>query len=57
MPLMQYIVVRSDLIKVLKWNMGAIIAQCCHGVAAVSVCLNFIDRYVKFCVRTRRLMS
>lgn len=34
---------KSDLIKVLKWNMGAIIAQCSHGVAVVSVCLTFID--------------
>lgn len=37
MVLIQYVIVRSDLMKVLKWNIGAVITQCCHAVAAVSL--------------------
>ena len=37
MTLIQYIIIRKDLIKVLKWNLGAIIANSCHAVAAVSL--------------------
>jgi hypothetical protein len=36
MSLIQYIIVRSDLIKSLKWNIGALIAQACHAVTAVN---------------------
>jgi peptidyl-tRNA hydrolase len=36
MTLIQYIIVRSDLIKTLKWNIGALIAQACHAVATVN---------------------
>lgn len=31
---MQYVVVRSDLITALKWNWGAVIAQACHACTA-----------------------
>ncbi|CAH1118808.1 unnamed protein product [Phaedon cochleariae] len=34
--IVQYIVVRSDLVKELKWPVGAVIAQACHAVAAVT---------------------
>lgn len=36
MTLIQYIIVRADLMKVLKWNIGAVITQGCHAVAAVN---------------------
>lgn len=36
MTLIQYIIVRSDLLKVLKWPIGAVITQTCHAVAAVN---------------------
>lgn len=34
-PLVQYVVIRKDLCKVLKWSVGAIVAQACHATAAV----------------------
>jgi len=33
--IVQYIVVRSDLIKTLSWPLGALIAQACHASTAV----------------------
>ncbi|XP_069700153.1 putative peptidyl-tRNA hydrolase PTRHD1 [Periplaneta americana] len=35
-PLVQYVVVRADLIKVHKWNLGSVIAQACHACCAVT---------------------
>lgn len=34
--IVQYIVVRGDLIKEMKWPVGAVIAQACHAVTAVT---------------------
>lgn len=34
--IVQYIVVRSDLVRELKWPVGALIAQACHAVTAIS---------------------
>lgn len=36
MTLIQYIIVRGDLLKTLKWPLGAVITQCCHAVAAIN---------------------
>jgi len=33
--LIQYIVVRKDLIQKLQWPIGAVIAQACHACSAV----------------------
>jgi len=33
--LIQYVVVRKDLLSVLKWPVGAVIAQACHASSAV----------------------
>ena len=33
-PIVQYVVVRSDLLHVLKWPTGALIAQTCHACSA-----------------------
>ncbi|XP_037081905.1 putative peptidyl-tRNA hydrolase PTRHD1 [Pollicipes pollicipes] len=33
--IVQYVVVRSDLITSLKWPVGAVIAQACHATTAV----------------------
>lgn len=33
--LVQYVVVRSDLMKQLQWPLGAVIAQACHACTAV----------------------
>ena len=32
---MQYVVVRSDLLHMLKWPFGAVITQACHASTAV----------------------
>ncbi|KAJ8960625.1 hypothetical protein NQ318_013917 [Aromia moschata] len=34
--IIQYVVVRGDLLKELKWPVGAVIAQACHAVSAVT---------------------
>lgn len=34
-PIVQYVVVRRDLISSLKWPVGAVIAQACHACSAV----------------------
>lgn len=34
--LVQYVIVRGDLMKSLSWPLGAVIAQCCHAATAVS---------------------
>jgi len=34
-PIVQYVVVRGDLIKSLAWPLGALIAQACHASTAV----------------------
>ena len=34
-PLVQYVVVRGDLLRTLKWPTGALIAQACHACSAV----------------------
>jgi len=34
--IVQYIVVRGDLLKELKWPVGAVLAQACHAVTAVT---------------------
>lgn len=34
--IVQYVVVRSDLLKELKWPVGAVITQACHAVTAVT---------------------
>lgn len=36
MTLIQYVIIRADLMKVLKWNIGAVITQACHAVAAIN---------------------
>ena len=33
--MVQYVVVRGDLLKTLKWPVGAVIAQACHACSAV----------------------
>ncbi|CAH1247837.1 PTRHD1 [Branchiostoma lanceolatum] len=34
-PLVQYVVVRADLLRALKWPTGAVMAQACHACTAV----------------------
>lgn len=34
--LVQYVVVRGDLTKILQWPTGALIAQACHACTAVT---------------------
>ena len=34
-PIVQYVVVRGDLLKTLKWPVGALITQGCHACSAV----------------------
>ncbi|KAL5013741.1 hypothetical protein ScPMuIL_008011 [Solemya velum] len=34
-PLVQYVIVRRDLVQILKWPTGALIAQACHACTAV----------------------
>ncbi|XP_005103317.1 putative peptidyl-tRNA hydrolase PTRHD1 [Aplysia californica] len=35
-PIVQYVVIRSDLVSKLKWPTGALIAQACHACTAVT---------------------
>lgn len=35
--LLQYVVIRKDLMSSLKWPVGAVIAQACHACSAVMV--------------------
>uniref|UniRef100_A0A1B6E661 peptidyl-tRNA hydrolase n=1 Tax=Clastoptera arizonana TaxID=38151 RepID=A0A1B6E661_9HEMI len=35
-PIVQYVLVRSDLLKSLKWPVGAVIAQACHACTAAT---------------------
>lgn len=34
-PIVQYVIVRGDLLRTLKWPTGALIAQACHACSAV----------------------
>lgn len=34
--IVQYIIVRGDLLKTLNWPIGAVIAQCCHAATAIN---------------------
>ncbi len=34
-PFVQYVIVRGDLLRKLKWPTGALIAQACHACSAV----------------------
>lgn len=40
--LVQYIVVRSDLVHTLSWPLGAVISQACHAATA-AIHLNYND--------------
>ncbi|XP_053502554.1 putative peptidyl-tRNA hydrolase PTRHD1 [Ictalurus furcatus] len=40
--LVQYVVVRSDLIRALSWPLGAVITQACHAATA-AIHLNYSD--------------
>lgn len=33
--IVQYVIVRGDLLKTLQWPVGAVIAQACHACSAV----------------------
>ncbi|XP_056644877.1 putative peptidyl-tRNA hydrolase PTRHD1 [Diorhabda sublineata] len=44
--IVQYVVVRSDLIKSLEWPVGAVIAQACHAVTAVTH-LFYVDEHTQ----------
>jgi peptidyl-tRNA hydrolase len=34
--LIQYVVIRADLLKTLNWSVGSVIAQACHACCAVT---------------------
>ncbi|XP_048840996.1 putative peptidyl-tRNA hydrolase PTRHD1 [Brienomyrus brachyistius] len=40
--LVQYVVVRSDLLRTMAWPLGAVITQCCHAATA-AIHLNYDD--------------
>ncbi|XP_014262566.1 putative peptidyl-tRNA hydrolase PTRHD1 [Cimex lectularius] len=44
--IVQYILIRGDLLRVLKWPFGAVIAQACHGCTAVTH-LYYDDEYTQ----------
>lgn len=44
--IVQYIIVRGDLLKTLNWPIGAVIAQCCHAATAINY-LNEEDETTK----------
>ncbi|XP_072398232.1 putative peptidyl-tRNA hydrolase PTRHD1 [Diabrotica undecimpunctata] len=48
--IVQYVIVRGDLLKALEWPAGAVIAQACHAVTAVTHLFyedEFTQRYLK----------
>ena len=65
--LVQYVVVRSDLIHVLKWPFGAVITQACHASSAVlhrfytdpntQAYLSDLDRMHKVVLQVMELLS
>ncbi|XP_076056883.1 putative peptidyl-tRNA hydrolase PTRHD1 isoform X2 [Oratosquilla oratoria] len=46
--LVQYVVVRTDLLTVLAWPVGAVIAQACHATAAVTHLFQNDENTVKY---------
>lgn len=46
LKLVQYVVVRRDLLDALKWPVGAVVAQACHACTAV-IHLNYEDDMTK----------
>nr|XP_033338176.1 putative peptidyl-tRNA hydrolase PTRHD1 isoform X2 [Megalopta genalis]XP_033338177.1 putative peptidyl-tRNA hydrolase PTRHD1 isoform X2 [Megalopta genalis] len=44
--IVQYVVMRGDLLKALKWPIGAVIAQACHACTAVTH-LFYNDNYTQ----------
>ena len=40
--LVQYVVVRSDLVHALGWPLGAVITQACHAATA-AIHMNYVD--------------
>ncbi|XP_059473633.1 putative peptidyl-tRNA hydrolase PTRHD1 [Neocloeon triangulifer] len=45
-PIVQYVVVRGDLLSQLKWPVGAVLAQACHACTAVTH-LFYEDEHMK----------
>ncbi|CAG0918410.1 unnamed protein product [Notodromas monacha] len=46
--LVQYVIVRGDLVSALKWPWGAVIAQACHAVTAVNTLFSEDDETKKY---------
>lgn len=46
LKLVQYVVVRRDLLDVMKWPVGAVIAQACHACTA-AIHLNYSDGHTQ----------
>ena len=46
LKLVQYVVVRKDLMTTLKWPVGAVIAQACHACTSI-IHLTYEDEFTK----------
>ena len=46
--LIQYIIVRKDLISTLKWPIGAVMTQACHAVAATLKLFNEDEHTINY---------
>ena len=46
LKLVQYVIVRRDLIDSLKWSVGAVIAQACHACTAI-VHMSYEDEHTQ----------
>ena len=46
LKLVQYVVIRRDLLDIMKWPVGAVIAQACHACTAV-IHLNYGDGHTQ----------
>jgi len=46
LKLVQYVVVRRDLLDIMKWPVGAVMAQACHACTAV-IHLNYEDTHTQ----------
>ena len=44
--ILQYIIIRNDLLKIMEWPIGAVIAQSCHACTAV-IHLFYNDKFTQ----------
>jgi len=54
-PVVQYIVIRSDLMSNLNWTLGAVVAQACHASVAAVAKYKEDDKVVEYITNLNRM--